>query len=250
MPSWEELIAKAKRLGHDPDQLCALREELDKLDYRSRTESQRYYQLTLLSREPGKFLTEAESRARIARNVARAKLERDAHDAAHPTIRIPCSLLAGWTSNTSAITGPNATAVKVSSANADHQNHCGTDVIGGQAGVRALYRVGMLKRLERMRVDPSGSQLKDLCRLFRQFDDLPGQRDHAAAPGAPRSGPDRADSHPIYNLVSDIEVTHAILFSSRKSSRHCTRTRVRSYGGAPGEPSRPGLFPPPHRWGS
>lgn len=108
MPSLEELYheltAKAKRLGHAPDpaRLRALREELDQLDHRVRTEvppGQRYYKLTLLSREADTFVTAADSRAQIARNVARAEREREAHDVAHPNILSPHSALADWKPN-------------------------------------------------------------------------------------------------------------------------------------------------------
>ncbi|BCK56336.1 hypothetical protein [Nocardia wallacei] len=106
MPSWEELynelIAKAKRLGHNPApaRLRVLREELDHIDHRIRHEvpaGERRYELALLSQEADTFLTAAESRVQIARNVARAQREREAHDAAHPNILSPRSALADWT---------------------------------------------------------------------------------------------------------------------------------------------------------
>lgn len=81
---YNELIAKSKLLGHDPgpDRLHALREELDQLDYRIRIEvpaGERYYVLNLLSRQVNAYLTAADTRAQIARNVARAEHEREAH---------------------------------------------------------------------------------------------------------------------------------------------------------------------------
>lgn len=108
MPSWEELynalIAKAKRLGHEPApaRLRVLREELDHLDHQIRREvpaGERRYKLALLSQEADAFLTAAESRVQIARNIARAQREREAHDAAHPNILSPRSALADWTPN-------------------------------------------------------------------------------------------------------------------------------------------------------
>ncbi|WP_157129271.1 hypothetical protein [Nocardia amamiensis] len=108
MSSFEELynklIAKSKLLGPDPDpdRLRALREELDQLDYRIRVEvpaGDRYYELNLLSRQANACLTAADNRAQIARNVARAEHEREAHDAANPTILSPRSGLADWTPN-------------------------------------------------------------------------------------------------------------------------------------------------------
>ena len=101
---YNELIAKSKLLGHDPDldRLRTLREELDQLDYRIRVEvpaGKRYYELNLLSQQVNSFLTAADTRAQLARSVARAKHEREAHDAAHPTILSPRSPLADGTPN-------------------------------------------------------------------------------------------------------------------------------------------------------
>ncbi len=105
MPSLEELynelIAKSKQLGHDPDpvRVRTLREELDLLDDRVRREvpaGKRHYELTLLSSEADTFLTAADSRIQIARSVARAAREREAHDAAHPNILSPRSALGDW----------------------------------------------------------------------------------------------------------------------------------------------------------
>ncbi|WP_433678372.1 hypothetical protein [Nocardia sp. CA-119907] len=95
---YNELIAKPKLLGHDPDRdrLHTLREELDQLDYRIRVEvpAGQRYELNLLSRQANASLTGADSRAQIARNVAHAEREREAHDAAYPTILSPRSPLA------------------------------------------------------------------------------------------------------------------------------------------------------------
>ncbi|WP_433527748.1 hypothetical protein ACQPZ2_44215 (plasmid) [Nocardia pseudovaccinii] len=101
---YNELIAKSKLLDHDPDpaRLHTLREELDQLDYRIRVEvpaGERYYELNLLSRQANASLTAADTRAQIARNVAHAEHEREAHDAAHPTILSPRSPLADYTPN-------------------------------------------------------------------------------------------------------------------------------------------------------
>jgi hypothetical protein len=101
---YNELIEKSKLLGHDPDpaRLRTLREELDQLDHRIRDEvpaGERRYELNLLSRQANARLTAADTRAQIARNVARAEHEREAHDAANPTILSPRSALADWTPN-------------------------------------------------------------------------------------------------------------------------------------------------------
>ncbi|MEV0344008.1 hypothetical protein AB0H49_33865 [Nocardia sp. NPDC050713] len=102
---YDELIEKSKLLGHDPDRsrLRPLREELDRLDERVRTEvpvGERYYALSLLSRQASASLTAADSRAQIAHNVAQAEHEREVHDAAYPTILSPQrSALADWADN-------------------------------------------------------------------------------------------------------------------------------------------------------
>jgi hypothetical protein len=102
---YNELIEKSKLPGHDPDpaRLRTLREELEQLDHRIRDEvpaGERRYELNLLSRQASACLTAADTRAQIAHNVAHAEHEREAHDAAYPTILSPQrSALADWTPN-------------------------------------------------------------------------------------------------------------------------------------------------------
>ncbi|MGW6123105.1 hypothetical protein ACWFRF_28970 [Nocardia sp. NPDC055165] len=97
-----DLLGELKRVGPGPDRqrLEQMREELDVLVERLQTRvprGERYDRLVRLSEEVTEFLGAAVERARIAANVDRVKREREAYDAAHPTILSQQrSALADW----------------------------------------------------------------------------------------------------------------------------------------------------------
>lgn len=91
---YRDLLTEMKSIGWHPDRprLDEISAELDELDYRIRVEvpgGQEYYQLHLMSRAAHNLLGDALARDQIERNVTHAALEREAYDAAHPTILSP-----------------------------------------------------------------------------------------------------------------------------------------------------------------
>lgn len=89
-----DLIAEMKRIGWKPDQqrLDEIGAELVELDHRLRTEigaGREYNRLDEMRGAAHDLLSSARSRHQIELDTTRAAREREAYDAAHPTILSP-----------------------------------------------------------------------------------------------------------------------------------------------------------------
>ncbi|WP_280381393.1 hypothetical protein [Nocardia wallacei] len=99
---FDDVITDLSYLGGKPSRevLDPLRERVDALDHelQSVADPGEHYELSKLSAQANKTLTDGYARVEISLNVARAAYQRQLHDALHPTVLSPerPTLGEGW----------------------------------------------------------------------------------------------------------------------------------------------------------